>query len=136
MNLAPRALRVVIKGGRDHVAPLGARATRDIDPYLRARRTHPHADEPWLWLGTKGRPTHSGTCQMVKDRGAAIRRPDLHPHQLRHTFAHEWLADGGNEGDLMRLAGGAHATCWAAMPPPPPTNARNAHRHRSLGDRL
>jgi integrase len=26
-------------------------------------------------------------------------------HQLRHTFAHEWLAQGGNETDLMRLAG-------------------------------
>jgi integrase len=29
----------------------------------------------------------------------------LHPHQFRHTFAHEWLASGGQEGDLMRLAG-------------------------------
>ena len=29
----------------------------------------------------------------------------LHPHQLRHTFAHHWLAAGGAEGDLMRLAG-------------------------------
>ena len=29
----------------------------------------------------------------------------VHPHQLRHTFAHQWLAAGGTEGDLMRLAG-------------------------------
>jgi hypothetical protein len=27
----------------------------------------------------------------------------LHPHMLRHTFAHAWLAEGGNEGDLPRL---------------------------------
>jgi hypothetical protein len=29
----------------------------------------------------------------------------LHTHQLRHTFAHAWLAQGGLETDLMRIAG-------------------------------
>jgi len=24
---------------------------------------------------------------------------------LRHTFAHSWLAEGGNEGDLIRITG-------------------------------
>ena len=31
--------------------------------------------------------------------------PGLYPHQLRHTFAHEWLVQGGGDTDLMRLAG-------------------------------
>jgi len=53
----------------------------------------------------KGRLTASGVYQMIKDRGNAIGLPDLHPHQLRHTFSHDWLANGGSEGDLMRLAG-------------------------------
>jgi integrase len=26
-------------------------------------------------------------------------------HQFRHTFAHQWLAQGGGATDLMRLAG-------------------------------
>jgi integrase len=30
---------------------------------------------------------------------------NVHPHLFRHTFAHEWLADGGQEGDLMQIAG-------------------------------
>lgn len=42
---------------------------------------------------------------MIKARGGAVVLPDLHPHQLRHTFSHDWLANGGPEGDLMRLAG-------------------------------
>ncbi len=29
----------------------------------------------------------------------------VHTHMSRHTFAHEFLADGGSEGDLMRLMG-------------------------------
>src|SRR5213079_1252402 len=30
---------------------------------------------------------------------------DVHPHRFRHTFAHRWLAGGGQERDLMMLAG-------------------------------
>lgn len=52
----------------------------------------------------KGRLTPSGIYQMIKDRGKAVGLPDLHPHQLRHTFSHDWLANGGSKGDLMRLA--------------------------------
>ena len=42
---------------------------------------------------------------MLDRRGEAAGIGHVHPHQLRHTFAHSWLSDGGNEGDLMRLAG-------------------------------
>ena len=42
---------------------------------------------------------------MLRRRGADAGLPGLYPHQLRHTFAHEWLAQGGSETDLMRLAG-------------------------------
>lgn len=38
-------------------------------------------------------------------RGEIAGLPELHPHQFRHTFAHQWLAQGGGETDLMRLAG-------------------------------
>lgn len=48
--------------------------------------------------------TDSGLYQVVRDRA---RQAGLatHPHVMRHGFAHRWLAAGGNEGDLMRLAG-------------------------------
>ena len=42
---------------------------------------------------------------MLRRRGEHAGLPGLHPHQLRHTFAHQWLAEGGGETDLMRLAG-------------------------------
>ena len=29
----------------------------------------------------------------------------FHPHRLRHTAAHRWLAKGGSEGGLMAVAG-------------------------------
>jgi hypothetical protein len=60
-----------------------------------------------LWLGKKGRLTPSGIYQMIKDRGSEIGLPDpsFTRTQLRHAFSHDWLANGGSEGDLMRLAG-------------------------------
>ncbi|MCW2929727.1 MAG: xerC2 [Actinomycetia bacterium] len=32
-------------------------------------------------------------------------RPNTLSAERRHTFANDWLADGGSEGDLMRLMG-------------------------------
>ncbi len=49
--------------------------------------------------------TDSGIYQIVKDRAAADGLGAMGPHRFRHTFAHAWLASGGTEGDMMRLAG-------------------------------
>jgi len=61
----------------------------------------------------------------------------LHPHALRHSFADHWLANGGQEGDLMELAGWKSRTMldrYAARNKQ--ARARSAHERLALGDRL
>jgi site-specific recombinase XerD len=98
-------LLVLGKGRRERALPFGHKAGAALDRYLRARVRHKDAALPWLWLGLQGRLTKWGLVQMLRRRGEEAGLPGLHPHQLRHTFAHQWLAEGGGETDLMRLAG-------------------------------
>lgn len=97
---------VLGKGRRPRAVPYDKLAAQDLDRYLdRARSHHPHADEPWVWLGKKGRLTETGIAQLLRRRGREAGLEGLHPHLFRHTFAHRQLADGMQETSLMRIAG-------------------------------
>jgi site-specific recombinase XerD len=99
-------IRVMGKGRRGRSIPYGVRTRKALRNYEKARQLHALAGLENLWLGNRGKGlTRSGVAQMLRRRCRAAGIPELHPHQFRHSFAHAWLADGREEGDLMRLAG-------------------------------
>lgn len=107
-------VRVVpLKGARDfsegRLVPLMMTSAQALSAYLRVRRSHKMAKSPALWLGSRNRGpmTGSGVYQMLDRRAeeAGYDPQAVHPHMFRHTFANDWLAGGGSEGDLMRLMG-------------------------------
>ncbi len=105
VDLKDRLAYVTGKGGHTRAVRFGTRTAVALDRYLRARRAHRSASVDALWLGQDGPVGVSGVAQIIAKRCARAGLPRLHPHQFRHTFAHEYLAAGGNEGDLQRLAG-------------------------------
>ena len=105
IDLRSRLAYVTGKGGHTRAVRFGAKTAVALDRYLRLRRGHRLAASPALWLGQDGPLTGSGFAQIIAKRCEAAGIPRIHPHQLRHTFAHEYLAAGGQEGDLQRLAG-------------------------------
>jgi integrase len=130
---------VLGKGGRFRGVPFGSRTGLAIDRYLRERRKHRYAWRPELWLGEKvrGPLKVSGIEQMVDRRCQLAGVRHLHPHQFRHTWAHEHRRSGGDRGDLKRLGGwksdqmvdryGASAA---------DARARDDYRRRSFGDQI
>ena len=97
----------IVKGKGDKVRPVyfSARTTRALDRYLRVRSGQRWSHLEALFLTQRGALSADGARERMKVRGAQAGINDLHPHRFRHTFAHDFLMNGGQERDLKRLAG-------------------------------
>jgi len=113
LDLPNRTVRIAgLKGHPDHCVAFGHKTAHALSRWLRVRASNPYAESATtgrLWLAARnhGALTSNGVYQMLRRRAeqAGYDRSAIRPHVFRHTRAHQHLADGGTEGDLMRHMG-------------------------------
>lgn len=114
-NLERGYVRVLGKGQKQRLVPLGELAQDRISRYLESGRSH-HAkgrkDLPALFLGNRQKPlTRQGFWKLLGGyaRAAGITRA-ISPHKLRHSFATHLLEGGADLRAVQAMLGHADIT--------------------------
>jgi integrase/recombinase XerD len=107
-------VRVLGKGGKERVIPLGGCARVAIERYLvrvRPARVLKGPGTPALLVGPRGRRlTRQAAFELVRAAGVAIGQPQATPHTLRHSFATHLLQGGADIRVVQELLGHSSVT--------------------------
>ena len=104
-------LRVLGKGARERLVPIGRQAIACVEAYLREGRPFlaaPHSDET-VFLNFQGRGLSRMSIWKITQSAAenAVLEKRISPHTLRHSFATHLLEGGANLRDIQELLGHA-----------------------------
>jgi integrase/recombinase XerD len=111
VDLDGRLVRVVGKGGKERVVPVGRAAVEALRRYL--ARGRPYLDRRHrseLFLNARGGPlTRAGMFLILRRLAerAALNPERVHPHLLRHSFATHLLEGGADLRSVQEMLGHA-----------------------------
>jgi len=100
-------MKVMGKGARERIVPIGSTLQRTLAEYIRnfcLEPADPKIDN--VFLSKEGKPMATNSVQlMLKRRGRRCGVPRLHTHLCRHTFATNYLINGGDLFTLQSILG-------------------------------
>ena len=111
VDLDDRLVRVIGKGGKERVVPIGRPAVEALRRYL--ARGRPYLDRrhrPELFLNARGGGlTRAGAFLILRRLAerAGLEPERVHPHLLRHSFATHLLEGGADLRSVQEMLGHA-----------------------------
>jgi integrase/recombinase XerC len=110
VDLADRTVRVLGKGSKTRIVPVGRKGVDALRMWLKERAGMVKSDVDALFVGQSGRPLSARAVQLRV--GAWGRRQALgvhvHPHMFRHSFATHLLESSGDLRGVQELLGHAN----------------------------
>ena len=98
-------LRVLGKGAKTRLVPMGRFAINAIDDWLKERDKIQNNTDA-LFLNTKGTRLTVRSIQLrLKKMAVKQGLPPIHPHMLRHSFATHMLESSGDLRTIQELLG-------------------------------
>ncbi len=112
VSLGERVVRVMGKGRKERLVPIGTKAEEALRAWLAVRPelAHPKTraiDPHALFVSTRGRRLGPRAAQLLVRRYGIVAsgRTDLHPHALRHTCATHLLDGGADLRAIQEMLG-------------------------------
>jgi integrase/recombinase XerC len=107
LDLAGGMVRVLGKGGKQRIVPVGSKAIEAVTGYLQLRSA-PDESAP-LFLGSRGqRINRRSVARIIEQQAGGIDTfRAVSPHTLRHSFATHLLEQGADLRSIQELLGHA-----------------------------
>ena len=109
LNAADRTVRVLGKGSKTRVIPVGRKALTALSAWLKQRRALVRDDSQAFFVGTAGRRLGPRAIQKRVEYWALRQGLPMHvhPHLFRHSFASHLLESSGELRGVQELLGHA-----------------------------
>ena len=109
IDLDQGEVRVLGKGNRERIVPIGRKARQALDAWLSVRNQLAQPRERALFVNRRGNRLSNRGIQYRLERWARARGLGrrLHPHMLRHSFASHMLESSGELRVVQEMLGHA-----------------------------
>jgi integrase/recombinase XerC/integrase/recombinase XerD len=110
IHMSEGSLKVIGKGKKERMVPMGASVQRELQRYFFRYRPKPaYTSINNVFLSVHGKPLTENSIKLMFIRLARVSGvARLHAHLCRHTFATRFLMNGGDVFTLQQILG--HST--------------------------